>query len=297
VVDNVGDVVDETNGFGIDAGGVDLVSAAVSYSLTGLAAYVENLTLSGIAAINGTGNDLNNMLTGNVADNILDGGLGNDTLTGGAGNDALLGGAGNDRLDGGIGADMLVGGAGNDSYVVDNVGDIVDETNGFGLDAGGTDLVSASISYSLASFVENLTLTGTAAINGTGNDLANILNGNAADNTLFGGLGNDSLMGGAGNDILVGGAGNDRLTGGVGSDTFQFGSGDGKDTITDFDTLVATHDVIHLMLGTAFDTYAEVMAVAKQSGANTILTFSATESITLLNVLPTALAAEHFVFG
>ena len=315
-VDNIGDVVDETNGAGGDAGGVDVVISSVSYALTGLAAYVENLTLSGTAAINGTGNDLNNVLTGNAAANVLDGGLGNDTLNGGLGNDILIGGPGNDilyggadddqlfggagadRLDGGTGADWMAGGADNDTYYVDNIGDVVDETNGAGGDAGGVDVVISSVSYALtglAAYVENLTLSGTAAINGTGNDLNNVLTGNAAANVLDGGLGNDTLNGGLGNDILIGGPGNDRLTGGADVDTFVFALGSGKDTITDF--APASNEVIQLSYGTAFDTFGEVMAVAKQSGANTIITLSANDTITLLNVPLASLSAANFMFA
>ena len=148
VVDNAGDIVDETNGSGGDAGGVDLVNASVSFALTGTAQFVENLTLTGTANINATGNDLNNVLTGNAGDNVLDGGKGNDTLVGNAGNDTLIGGDGNDALNGGTGDDVMIGGAGNDTYTVDSVNDVVDETNGSGGDAGGVDLVNASVSFS-----------------------------------------------------------------------------------------------------------------------------------------------------
>ncbi len=71
----------------------DTLTAAVT---TTLAANVENLTLTGAAAINGTGNAGNNVITGNTANNLLNGGEGNDTLNGGAGLDTLTGGAGND---------------------------------------------------------------------------------------------------------------------------------------------------------------------------------------------------------
>ena len=111
----------------------------------------------------------------------------NDTLTGTSGNNVLTGLAGNDRLDGGAGADRMLGGTGNDTYVVDNAGDVVDETDG-----DGTDTVQSSISFSLADgahaigSVENLTLTGTASINATGNELDNVLIGNSAANVLIG---------------------------------------------------------------------------------------------------------------
>jgi Ca2+-binding RTX toxin-like protein len=205
VVDDAGDVVVE------DAGaGIDLVQSSLSHIL---GANVENLTLLGTAAVNGTGNELNNVIAGNTGANSLSGGDGNDYLLGGAGNDSLDGGAGDDRLDGGTGADRLVGGLGNDSYVVDDAGDLVVEGAGAGID-----LVQSSLSYVLGANVENLTLTGSAVVNGTGNGLNNAIAGNAGANSLAGGDGNDNLMGAAGNDSLDGGAGDDRLDGGTGAD-------------------------------------------------------------------------------
>ena len=81
----------------------------------------------------------------------------------------------------------MAGGAGNDTYVVDNVGDIVVEKAG-----EGTDLVQSSVTFTLAANVENLTLTGGANINGTGNALGNFLVGNTGNNTLNGGAGADT---------------------------------------------------------------------------------------------------------
>jgi Ca2+-binding RTX toxin-like protein len=119
-------------------------------------------------------------------------------LNGSAYNDALTGDARANTLDGGAGADTLTGGGGNDTYIVDNVGDVVVEAAN-----DGVDTVQASVSATLATNVENLTLTGGNAINGTGNALANLINGNSANNTLTGGGGNDIVDGGAGTDTLV----------------------------------------------------------------------------------------------
>jgi hypothetical protein len=133
-----------------------------------------------------------------------------DSLTGDMSANSLSGGAGNDTLDGGRGKDTMLGGAGNDSYVVDNKGDRVFETRtkASSIDAGGTDTVQSAVSFNLDSsagvrFVEHLTLTGTANINGIGNALKNVLTGNAGNNVLNGGLGQDTMIGGAGNDIFV----------------------------------------------------------------------------------------------
>jgi VCBS repeat-containing protein len=243
VVDNVGDLVIET----LNAG-TDTVQSSIDYTLT---ANVENLTLTGTDNLNGTGNELNNIITGNSGDNVLNGGLGDDSLSGAGGNDHLLGDAGNDLLDGGAGADTMEGGAGNDTYVVDDAGDLVIEASG-----AGTDLVQSSITYTLTDNVENLTLTGTADINGTGNELDNVINGNtgnnvldglagndtingnAGDDTLFGGAGNDTLNGGDGNDTMHGDAGNDVLNGGLGADSMQGGTGDDTYVVDDAGDIV-----------------------------------------------------------
>ena len=354
VVDNAGDVVTENFGEGIDN-----VQSSVTYTL---GANVENLTLTGAAAINGSGNGGDNALTGNDGNNVLsglggndtlDGGLGSDTasyaasaagvnvslatgaaaggdaqgdvllnienLTGSAGSDmlegdggdnVLNGGAGldtvsfehaaagvtvslalataqatgagtdiitlfenltgsshddaltgssaanvltgldgNDTLNGGTGADTMIGGTGNDSYVVDNAGDVVTENSG-----EGTDNVQSSVSYTLGANVENLTLTGAGAINGTGNDDANVITGNGGKNilsglggndTLIGGVGNDTLNGGEGNDSIDGGDGNDSITGGAGADTVSGGIGADRFVFAFADVASgATHDSI-----------------------------------------------------
>src|SRR5262249_39766075 len=139
IVDNVGDVVVENAGEG-----TDLIQSSVTYTLS---LNVENLTLTGTANINGTGNVLANVITGNSGNNILDGGLG---------------------------ADTMVGGLGNDTYMVDNSADVITENSG-----EGTDIVNASVNYVLGDNIEKLTLTGAGAINGTGNALDNYITGNS----------------------------------------------------------------------------------------------------------------------
>jgi Ca2+-binding RTX toxin-like protein len=240
IVDSVNDVVVEEAG-----GGTDGVRAFVSYTLGN---HVETLFLQGTDNLNGTGNALSNSLIGN------------------SGNNRLIGGGDRDILNGLLGNDTLEGGTGDDSYVVDSAGDVVME-----LANQGTDLVSAAISYTLPNHVENLTLSGSAANNGTGNSLNNVISGNNAANTLMGldgqdtlrGLGGaDQLVGGLGNDELLGGDGGDqlngygttnvnqsqidRLTGGTGGDVFVLGgswgvsyveSGDGYALITDWESI------------------------------------------------------------
>ena len=287
--------------------GTDSVQSSVTYTL---ANNVENLTLTGATAINGTGNALDNILIGNSANNILTGGAGNDRLDGGLGNDTMRGGTGDDTyvvnvssdivtenanegndtiessvtltlssnvenliltgtiaingtgntlnnvlignsanntLSGGTGADTMIGGAGNDTYVVDNVADIVTENAN-----EGTDLVQSSVSYTLASNVENLTLTGTAAINGTGNALDNILTGNSAVNTLTGGAGNDRLDGKGGADRMFGGTGDDTYVVDISTDVITEYANEGIDTVESSVTNTLGNNVENLTLtGTA----------------------------------------------
>jgi Ca2+-binding RTX toxin-like protein len=137
-------------------------------------------------------------LRGGGADDELLGGDGNDTLIGGSGNDELRGSTGHDLLDGGVGSDEMDGGSGDDTYVVDYTGDTVIELAG-----KGTDDVLSSATFTLTANVENLTLTGAAAIDATGNELANVLRGNAADNRLDGKGGADAMSGGGGDDGYV----------------------------------------------------------------------------------------------
>jgi Ca2+-binding RTX toxin-like protein len=190
---------------------------------------------SGNDTVNG-GNGNDTIEGGNNNDKLY-GGDGNDILNGDAGNDRLQGDAGNDTLNGGTGVDTLIGGTGNDTYVVDNVSDKITE-----LANAGTDTVQSSVTYTLAAHVENLTVTGSGAINGTGNTLNNVITGNSGNNILDGGTGADSLIGGTGSDLLYGGADSVR-------DVFIFNSiadsktGSTRDKVYDFRTTVDDLDL------------------------------------------------------
>lgn len=98
----------------LSTGGVDTIQADFDYNLNAKGANIENLVLIGGAAVSGTGNVLNNLITGNNLANTIKGLGGNDELNGGNGNDVLDGGVGDDILDGQAGADKLIGWTGND---------------------------------------------------------------------------------------------------------------------------------------------------------------------------------------
>lgn len=181
------------------------------------------------------GGDGNDMISGDAGDDKLfgEGGWdalfgkqGDDELWGLEGNDLLYGDIGNDLLAGGIGDDEMEGGAGNDTYEVDSAADKLLE-----LAAEGTDTVRASIAYTLAEHFENLTLTGTQNLAGTGNAANNVLAGNEGDNTLTGLAGNDTLDGGAGSDTMTGGAGDDTYVVDDIGDTVAEASDEGLDTV------------------------------------------------------------------
>ena len=299
VVDNTGDTVIENEGQGTDT-----VESRVSFTL---GANVEILRLTGEGSINGTGNSAGNILYGNSGNNRLDGKAGADRMEGGAGDDiyqvdnvgdvvvegvnagndtvestvsfvlganieqlrllgsaningagnsaanVLYGNSGNNRIDGGGGIDTMRGGLGNDTYVIDNAKDQAIE-----LDGEGVDTIETSLSFTLGAFFENLTLTGVAAVNGTGNDLDNHLIGNDGINKLSSGGGNDRLDGMGGDDRLDGGAGADIMSGGIGNDYYFVDdagdqvverAGEGIDTVETLISLTLAANVENLVLG------------------------------------------------
>ena len=300
VVDDVLDDITE-----IAAGGTDQVNSSVTYTL---ADNVDNLTLTGSSAIDGTGNADANVLTGNSGDNILTGNGGNDTLDGGGGTDTLIGGAGDDTyiidsagvtvtenpgggnadqvnssatftlsanvenltltgnsaidgtgnadanvltgnsgnntLDGGAGTDTLIGGAGDDTYIVDETADVITENNA----GDGTDQVNSSATFTLSANVENLTLTGNSAIDGTGNADANVLTGNSGANILIGNGGNDTLDGSGGADDMRGGTGDDTYTVDNVGDVITEIAAEGTDQVNSSVTYTLAANVDHLTL-------------------------------------------------
>jgi predicted extracellular nuclease/2',3'-cyclic-nucleotide 2'-phosphodiesterase (5'-nucleotidase family) len=214
--------------------GTDTVLSSVHF---GLAADVENLTLTGSADLQGYGNGGVNVVIGNNGNNLLNGGAGADTMQGGAGNDV---------------------------YFVDDVGDTIVENPSEGIDA-----VFSTVSHSLAGNVETLVLQGSGNLSATGNGSSNTLYGNSGDNTLDGGAGADALIGNAGNDTFVfhmGEANGDIVVdftgnGAAAGDSLQFiGYGPGA-TFTNVDATHwqvnfnggASHDIITFSNGAAID--------------------------------------------
>lgn len=179
--------------------------------------------LSGIDNV--LGSPYADRLTSDDDPGVLVGNAGNDTLSGKGGADHLSGGSGNDTLDGGTGADRMIGGSGDDTFVVDNAGDRIEEHAG-----EGRDTVLSSISWTLPSSVENLTVTASAGVTGRGNKEANTIRGGDGSDKLHGLDGNDSLFGGDGNDHLYGGSGSDILDGGIGKDILK--GAEGNDVLT-----------------------------------------------------------------
>jgi len=159
-------VVDNNQQTIIDSMGIDTVISSISWTLQqGL----ENLFYTGTADA---------LLIGNNAANRIVGGIGNDTLIGNGG------------------ADLLEGGLGDDTYVISNTSQTI-------IDIGGIDTVKASIAYTLQDGLENLTLTGTTNLAGTGNSLANIIRGTSGYNILDGKGGADIMYGGGNNDTYI----------------------------------------------------------------------------------------------
>lgn len=206
----------------IKPGWIDTIQSSIDFSLAALVNF-ENLSLStGSSAKTATGNANDNLLKGNDAANTLNGQSGNDTL------------------DGGAGRDTLVGGKGDDTYRLANDSDVVTELSGI---TQGSDTIEIASSLKLGDYpnVENLSLTGTVAADGTGSGSSNIITGNSAVNNLTGQDGNDTLKGSEGADTLVGGKGADTLDlteSAVSKDVVRIAAGDSLASSTDADKII-----------------------------------------------------------
>lgn len=193
-------------------GGSDEVQSSADYDLSKLR-NIEALTLTG-SAIKATGANKNEHLVGNSVNNILDGRAGHD---------------------------IMEGGAGDDTYFVDNVSDVIVETP-----PNGNDTVISSITslngYTLPENVENLTLIGKnsrSVMQGTGNELNNVITASSGGGTLKGMAGNDTLIGGIKSDKLVGGLGADSLVGGSGKNVYIYKAA-GESNVSSFDHIIGS---------------------------------------------------------
>ena len=210
--------------------GTDLVRSSVGFIL---GANLENLTLTGTGATNGTGNAGANRIVGNGAANQLDGLEGNDTLDGGI--DAL--------------ADTLIGGLGNDIYIINSAVDNIIELVGGGV----ADRAQISVSFALAAgdnieFLETTNANAVTALSLIGNEIAQTITGNAGSNIINGGLGLDNLAGGLGSDFFV-------------FNTLPNGTTN-RDTITDFNVVADTIQLENTGIFTALGAMLGILDVA-----------------------------------
>ncbi|WP_317850314.1 calcium-binding protein, partial [Pseudomonas sp. GL-RE-19] len=175
---------------------------------------------------------------------------------------------------GGAGTDTMVGGVDNDVYAVTELGDVVSELGGEGIDTVWTSLGS----YVLGANVENLFFGGSGNFAGTGNALDNV------------------IVGGAGNDVLVGGAGNDVMSGGVaGNDIFAFAPGFGNDTILNFGANPAAgQDLLDITgMGVTSAVFASNVSITAD-GADTVVGIGA-DTIRLVGVNSAAVDQTDFI--
>ncbi|MEP3890881.1 MAG: hypothetical protein ABJN69_10460, partial [Hellea sp.] len=241
------------------------------------------------------GSDFNDDITGDSGANRLAGNDGDDTLSGAGGNDRLLGGDGNDTINGGDGVDtifgqagddVMSGGAGNDFFFGDSGADSHD---------GGTGTDTVSYLASSSGVTVNMQSGGTGG-DAAGDTYTNIerIFGSGQDDSLTGSDGNDTIIGNGGNDFLTGGLGNDSLNGGAGVDSFAYNTDqDAADVIQGF----TTNEVIDIMFtDPAFDSFAELMAVATDAGANTIFNFGGGNTLTIVGQNIADLSVSNFTF-
>lgn len=231
---------------------------------------IENLIGSNDRIDRFIGNASDNRLTGLGGGDYFNGADGNDTLDLGNDADVAFGDAGDDYLIGGAGYDYLHGGEGNDTASYEDSTAAVKLNLATGVNSGG--------------FAQG-------PVNGkqTGEKLTSIEN-------LVGSAFNDELVGNAEANRLTGGAGTDILQGGEGADEFVFGAGFGTDTILDFAAGAGLSDVI-TFAGGLFNSVADILTAATQDGDNAVITYDATNTITLTNVSMASLTEDDFILA
>lgn len=235
-----------------------------------------------------TGDGANNRLEGNDGDDILNGAAGNDRIIGGEGNDTINGGDGVDTIFGQNGNDMLFGGAGNDFFFGSAGGDIMD---------GEADFDTVSYLASSSGVTVNLQTGGTGG-DAAGDSYTSIerVFGTSQSDSITGSDGDNTLLGNGGNDYLEGGQGTDTLIGGAGTDSYGYNTvNSGSDFINGFSPV---GEIIYILGGdTDFDTFAELMAVGSDAGANSVFDFGSGNTLTIVGQNLADLDASDFDFG
>lgn len=243
---------------------------------------------SGNNTLNGTnkddiilGGDGNDTLNGNGGNNQLYGGNGNDQINSGSGNDLIDGGSGNDTINAGAGDNTIFSGAGNDTVNTGsgndqiNVGEGTNRVNAGGgnntITAGagndtittgsGNDVINAGAGnntiYALRGMNTIRTAEGDDVI--YGGSQADTIESGAGKDLIYANGGNNIILAGAGADIIYSGAGNDRIDGGAGNDTIWLGGG---------------QDVVVLASGNGVDTIHNFQLGQTQLGLSNNLTFN-----------------------
>lgn len=230
-----------------------------------------------------SGNSDANVFFGGDGMDRLRGRGGDDSLDGGNGLDILHGGHGDDVLSGNAGRDFLHGGRGSDTASYASSGEAVRVNLGWFGSAKGGDAEGDRLTS-----IENL----------EGSEFDDLLNGNFGGNFLSGGAGQDTLSGGFGNDVLAGGVGNDMLTGGWGHDVFVFGTGDGRDTVTDFDAGggcfgLFGRDVLQFDVDEVSNAQ-EALSFASQEGRHVVFDFGRGDELVLQNTRLWQLQEDEF---
>lgn len=262
----------------------------VASSGTGFSTGEYNIDIRLFAAFNGTEGD--NVLIGTPESDIINGLGGNDTIGGADGNDLISGGDGSDILDGGDNRDTLEGDSGDDILSGGRGGDSL--LGGEGNDTiegnpGNDNLTGNSGRDHLFGGLGDDTLTGNGGrdrlFGGLGDDT---LTGNSGRDRLFGGVGDDTISGGSGDDLLQGEIGNDFLTGGTGADQFVLASGQGGETIQDFED-----DLDQLVLGAGL-TFDNLQILS--AGSDTAIINNNTVLAVLENTPAFVIGVEDFIF-
>jgi Ca2+-binding RTX toxin-like protein len=198
--------------------GISLTATINGNSISTTVDYLQ-VSLTSSTSINLSGLTMQNFTQGNGTFrdfvNILGDGDA-ETITGTSVRDSIIGNGGNDIINGGLGIDFMQGGDGSDTYYANVFNDEVEEfyTDVTASDYDTVNFTGTTGTFTLSVGVERLNLGGISAINGTGNELANTLVGNAAANILDSGSDAlaDVLRGGLGNDTYIIRSANDNIT-------------------------------------------------------------------------------------